>query len=87
MTRDYQIIYDEYANFLKPIYESEEYKKMHYDILQVNPDDVEKITLRPNMSTGKHKELVILEPTDVEEAGVDQINASWEKSVICWKTG
>ncbi len=67
MTRDYEITYDEYANYLKPIYQSEEYKKIHYDILEVNPADVEKITLRPNMSAGKYKEAVILDPAAIEE--------------------
>ncbi|WP_347489188.1 DUF6449 domain-containing protein [Desulfoscipio sp. XC116] len=82
MTRGYQIAYDAYADYLKPICESEEYKKMHYDILHVNPDDVEKITLRPNMNTGSYKEAAILDPAEIEEAiammQLDAMNKTYE---------
>ncbi|TYO95328.1 DUF6449 domain-containing protein [Desulfallas thermosapovorans] len=68
MTRGYQIDYDKYTGFIKPIKESKEYKEMYYDILHVNPADVEKITLRPNMRTGGYKEAVILDPAEIKEA-------------------
>lgn len=68
MTRGYRIDYDKYTNYIKPIHESKEYKEIHYDILHVNPADVEKITLRPNMRSSKYKEAVILDPAEIKEA-------------------
>lgn len=37
----------DYIKYLKPIYESREYKKMNYKIFDVNDLDVDKITIRP----------------------------------------
>ncbi|KAF1085021.1 hypothetical protein SPSYN_01157 [Sporotomaculum syntrophicum] len=83
MTRGYEITYDEYARYLKPIYEAKEYKQAHYDVLQVNPADVEKITLRPNMRTDTYKEAVILNPVEIKEAievmQQDVLNKTYEQ--------
>jgi len=83
MTRGYEITYDEYARYLKPIYEANEYKQTHYDIMQVNPDDVEKITLRPNTNTDTYKEAVILNPVEIKEAievmQQDVLNKTYEQ--------
>lgn len=68
MTRGYQITEADYADHLKPIYESREYKEMYFNILQAQPADVDKITLWPEMRTGDYKEAVILDPGEIKEA-------------------
>jgi len=83
MTRGYEITYDEYARYLKPIFGAKEYKQMHYDVLQVNPADVEKITLRPNTNTDTYKEAVILNPVEIKEVievmQQDVLNKTYEQ--------
>lgn len=60
------ISYEEYSKYLKPIYESKEYKKNNYDVLGVDPLDVEKITINPSMKI--NKQAVIIKPEDIKEA-------------------
>ncbi|NMM63278.1 ABC transporter permease [Clostridium sp. P21] len=64
--RGYNVSLEDYTKYLKPIYESKEYKKMNYDILQVNSSDIEKITMCPYVSI--NKQTVIIDPKDIKEA-------------------
>lgn len=64
--RAYNISYDEYAKYFKPIYESKEFKNMRYEIFSLHSSDVEKITL--HSTTNPSKETVILKPEDIKEA-------------------
>ncbi|MCG9968956.1 DUF6449 domain-containing protein [Pelotomaculum terephthalicicum JT] len=43
--RQYKIAAPEYADILKPLYESQEYKEMRYSILGTNPADVDMIEI------------------------------------------
>lgn len=61
-----RISYEEYSKYLKPICESKEYKKNSYDILGVDPLDVEKITINPPLKN--NKQTVIIKPEDIKEA-------------------
>jgi ABC-2 type transport system permease protein len=63
--RQYYISEDMYKEYLKPIYESLEYKKMHWDILNINHTSVDKIRISPDFSS---KELSLTDPTDIKEA-------------------
>ncbi|MEJ8553133.1 DUF6449 domain-containing protein [Tepidibacter sp. Z1-5] len=51
--RSYGISKEDYIKYLKPIYESKEYKKMKNRIFDVNNSDVEKITIRPVENSNK----------------------------------
>ncbi|WPC40464.1 DUF6449 domain-containing protein [Clostridium sp. JS66] len=80
--RGYDVSLGDYTKYLKPIYESKEYKKMHYDILQVNSSDIEKITIHPFGNI--NKQTVIINQNDIKEA-VDILkqdinNESYESS-------
>ena len=66
MSRGYTVVYNDYAQFLKPLYESKQYKYMNYDILNVDLADVEKITIEPTMYSSNTKETVILKPDEIE---------------------
>ena len=68
LTRGYFVDYDNYSKQLKPIYESQEYKKHRYDALTVDVADIEKMTIRPSIDAGGNKEAVILKPEDIKEA-------------------
>lgn len=43
--RQYTIATDKYAEKLKPIYESPEFKKLHYEILSINPGKVNRLDI------------------------------------------
>lgn len=43
--RQYTITTDKYAEQLKPIYESPEFKKLHYEILSINPGKVNRLEI------------------------------------------
>lgn len=66
MTRGYSVDYDHYAQYLKPICESQEYKKFNYMALKVDASDVEKITIRPSLDA--NGEAIILNPEEIKEA-------------------
>lgn len=51
--RKYLISKEDYIKYLKPIYESKEYKKMNYRIFDMNHSDVDKITVRPIENSNK----------------------------------
>jgi ABC-2 type transport system permease protein len=66
VARGYVLPIDNYSKYIKPIHESQEYKKMIYDVLNINPLDIEKITI--SSSTKINKQLVIIKPEDIKEA-------------------
>ncbi|ABO51743.1 hypothetical protein Dred_3241 [Desulforamulus reducens MI-1] len=68
ITRGYSINDDCYTQYLKPIYESKEYKKFYYDALRVAASDVEKMTIQPSLDRQDTKEAVILNPEEIKEA-------------------
>ncbi|WFD11490.1 DUF6449 domain-containing protein [Tepidibacter hydrothermalis] len=51
--RRYFVQKEDYIKYLKPIYESKEYKEMHNRIFDVNDSDIEKITIRPVENSNK----------------------------------
>lgn len=51
--RKYYISKEDYVKYLKPIYESKEYKKINNRIFDVNDSDIEKITIRPVENSNK----------------------------------
>ncbi|AEG62044.1 DUF6449 domain-containing protein [Desulforamulus ruminis] len=67
LTRGYSVAHDRYAQYLKPICESMEYKKFQYEVFKVDSPDVEKITIRPAYSR-QDKKAVILDPEEINEA-------------------
>ena len=66
LNRGYSVDYDSYSQYLKPIYESKEYKTNRYEALSVDAADIEKLTISPDL--GGNKEAVILKPEDIKEA-------------------
>lgn len=58
---------DDYASLYKPIVESEEYKEMHNEIVTIDPDDVDKISIyshRDSLQDGAS----ITDEKDIQEA-------------------
>lgn len=51
--RSYDISKEDYIKYLKPIYESREYKKINNRIFDINDSDIEKITIRPVENSNK----------------------------------
>jgi ABC-2 type transport system permease protein len=67
LIRQYRITdKDTYAAYYKPIYESLEYKKNHYQLLHVDPAAVEKITVSPEGRVDKRAVITNLE--DIKKA-------------------
>ncbi|AWI04239.1 DUF6449 domain-containing protein [Clostridium drakei] len=64
--RGYDVSLENYTKYLKPIYEAKEYKKMNYDILQVNSSEIEKIIIHPFANI--KGQTVIINPNDIKEA-------------------
>lgn len=65
--RQYKIPEDKYSSYYKPIYESLEYKRSHYELLRLESSDrVEKITI--NAHNMIPKTLLIIEPELIKEA-------------------
>jgi ABC-2 type transport system permease protein len=48
--REYHVNLADYARELKPLYESSEYKRLHYPILSVNPADVTELSVTPEQT-------------------------------------
>lgn len=63
--RQYSIKSKDYAAQLKPIYESPEYKKLHYDILRINPHEAKLIEIDTREG---NKQLRISRPELIEQA-------------------
>lgn len=63
--RGYEITMADYAKYLKPIYESAEYKSNHYAVLGIQPARVDKITIIPERFS---KKAVIVNPQHIAEA-------------------
>lgn len=94
LRRGYSISYNSYSKYLKPIYESKEFKKNNYDVLGVEPLDVEKITINPSFKI--NKQAVIIKPEDIKEAvevikqdinsetyeNMNASNASWAEMTL-----
>lgn len=78
--REYLIPEDMYAEYLKPIYESLEYKKMHCDILSINHTSVDKIRIN---TCELSKEVSITSPSEIKEAIAilknEKINETYEE--------
>ncbi|CAH2214217.1 DUF6449 domain-containing protein [Tepidibacter aestuarii] len=51
--RRYYILKEDYIKYLKPIYESKEYKEINNRIFEANYSDIEKITIRPVENSNK----------------------------------
>lgn len=64
ITREYYLPNQPLNEFLKPIYESKEYKKINFDYLEVNANNVDKITIS---SLNKSKILALTNPTEINE--------------------
>ncbi|NLB17775.1 MAG: hypothetical protein GX825_03340 [Syntrophomonadaceae bacterium] len=63
--RSYNIPQEQYATWFKPIYESQEYKRLHYDILNIAPEQADFIQVAANY-VGRN--VKIGDPTLVKEA-------------------
>lgn len=63
--RHYEIDTKKYMKYLKPLYESLEYKKLHYDILNITPDPVDKIEINANEI---NKSVKITDPDLIKQA-------------------
>lgn len=66
ISRGYHISQEDYGQYFKPIYESHEYKKMHYGLLSINPRDIDKITISPKGRISK--KAVITDPAHIQQA-------------------
>lgn len=64
--REYTIDYDYYKEYLKPVYESYEYKKTNIDLLMVDPDDVTSVYIYGPGALSK--EVQLLQKQDIKEA-------------------
>jgi ABC-2 type transport system permease protein len=62
--RQYYLPNELVKDYLKPIYESSEYKKINFDILKVNVSKVDKITISPSIGS---KNLTLTNPTEIKE--------------------
>ncbi len=62
--RQYEIA-AEYADSLKPIYESQEYKQLHYEILSIDPADIDLIDIS---TPGANKNVRIADPELIAQA-------------------
>ncbi|MFT5872505.1 MAG: ABC-2 type transport system permease protein [Clostridium sp.] len=62
--RQYYVLKEPLDDFLKPIYESKEYKKINFDYLKTNANNVDKITIS---SLNKSKNLTLTNPTEINE--------------------
>ncbi len=63
--RHYEIDTNKYMAYLKPLYESLEYKKLHYDILNITPEPVDKIEVNAHEI---NKSVKITDPTLIKQA-------------------
>jgi len=63
--RQYEISAPEYADRLKPIYESREYKELHNKILSINPADVDLIVIN---ALEANKNVRIVDPELIRQA-------------------
>jgi len=67
ISRRYTINDKDYASYLKLIYESQEYKYMEYAILNIDPADVEKISLQPNVRPETGKGVAVVASEEIKE--------------------
>lgn len=63
--RQYEIAAQDYAAYLKPIYESREYKQLHNEILRINIADINLIEVS---ASGINKNVRIIEPGLIVQA-------------------
>lgn len=63
--RQYNIPQGEYEKYLKPIYESKEYKKFHNSILNTDHKSIDKISIS---SSYTHKGITLTNPLQIKEA-------------------
>ncbi|MDE3838976.1 multidrug ABC transporter permease [Bacillus methanolicus] len=66
LIRQYEIVKEDYSAYLKPIMESEEYKMATYELLRLDENDADKITIMPKGLVNKRA--VITDPADLNEA-------------------
>jgi ABC-2 type transport system permease protein len=68
LIREYNIpLNEEYKTYLKPIYESLEYKNVIYRAMLLEAPNVEKITLSPGYIGSIHREVTITDPAEMTE--------------------
>lgn len=83
VARSYEIPYKNYFSYLKPIYESREYKKINYEILEIDGKDIDKIVINSNVDPSKNMNLV--DPDEIKDAienlKADINNATYEQMV------
>jgi ABC-2 type transport system permease protein len=87
--REYAVNELLYTDFLKPIYESKEYKKATYEIFHLNDNSVKNITIRPNGPDNKMVNL--LDSKDLHEVITalreDILTEKYEDSLYYQNTG
>ncbi|UQD52131.1 multidrug ABC transporter permease [Bacillus methanolicus] len=66
LIRQYDIQKGDYSAFLKPIIESEEYKLATNELLRIDENEADKLTIMPKGSV--NKSAVITDPADLKEA-------------------
>ena len=64
--RGYNVRREDYARYIKPIYEAVEYKEIYSDLLNAKASDIQIIRLSP--AAGLNKGMAITEPADIAEA-------------------
>jgi len=80
VTRGYNIRYEDYSKYLKPIYESKEHKILNNNIFNVDTKKIDKLTIRANGDI--QKSVVIIDNSEIKEAidilKCDILNESYE---------
>lgn len=81
VTREYSIRYEDYSKYLKPIYESKEYKILNNSIFTVDTEKTDKLTIRPNANV--QKSVILIDNSEIKEAldilKSDILNESYEE--------
>ncbi|WP_456277776.1 DUF6449 domain-containing protein [Bacillus sp. AK128] len=67
LIRDYMVPASAYAQLLKPIYESQEYKEVNFRAMQLEAPEIEKIYLSPSGIGFKEREVIISDQAEVAE--------------------
>ncbi len=83
VARKYDVTQKLYAQYLKPIYESKEYKVDHYPVLNAEADTIRMIEIRPTHGSGK--EAIIVDQEHIAEAvnilKQEVINETYEEMI------
>lgn len=80
VTRGYNVRYEDYSKYLKPIFESKEHKVLNYNIFAVDTKKIDKLTIRANGNI--QKSIVLIDNSEINEAldilKSDILNESYE---------